>query len=118
MKLVDILKEFELDVLQRLGGRTFSSRQFSKITREAEFVSLDFTGAGYFLTFRHDSLSEQRVVLNDPVVLGRIGEMTVGFVAFIEYRELTLECHSFGDEVFPDSFRELDVEVSTQSTTK
>lgn len=107
-----VLKGFEIDVLQRLGGRLLSPSQILRLSEEGEVVELDFTGTGYFLTLRHGSLPDERVVLDKPVISGIVGDLLTGFVAFIENGDITLECHSFGGDAVPESFRESDVRIT------
>ncbi len=56
---------------------------------------IEFTGAGYFLSFSNPALPMKRVVLDCPAISGKLGEIDVGYVGFIENSELTLECFSY-----------------------
>ena len=109
---MSILKQFEIDVLSRLGGRALSERQITQISAEGEIVSLDFTGVGYFLTLKHESLAPTRLVLDEPIVSGTVGDLLTGFIAFVENGELTLECFSYGGDAVPKTYRDLDVQVN------
>ena len=71
----------------------------------------EFTGAGYYLTATHPDLPAERSVLSYPIVTGSNRGTLCGFVAFLGDNELTLECHAFGTEPFPASFRDLFVKV-------
>ncbi|WP_420567823.1 hypothetical protein [Thalassovita sp.] len=107
-----ILKEFEIDILQRLAIQKLSSLLIEQLSDEGELVELYFTGVGYFLTLRHSSLPEDRVVLDRPIISGTAGELQTGFIAFVENGEVTLECYSFGNDAVPGNFRDLDVRVN------
>lgn len=97
--------EFEGDVLRILLRTQFSPAQIDGVLQSATIVSLEHSGAGYFLTVAHPSLPARRTVCDKPVVRGEVGEVQCGFVAFIEHRELTLECHGWGNEI-PRDVRE------------
>ena len=112
---MSILKEFEIEVLQRLGGRTLSPQQVVQLSVEGEFVSLNFTGVGYFLTLQHSILPKERVVMEKPILSGKVGDLLTGFVAFSEDGKVTLECFSYGIETVPQNFRDLDVRVTEQA---
>jgi hypothetical protein len=51
------------------------------------------------------------LVLDNPSVNGKVGELLTGFVAFIENNELTLECFAYGGEIVPENFRDMGVAV-------
>ena len=110
-----VLKRFEIDVLQRLGGQTLSAPQVVQLSEEGDLVSLDFSGVGYFLTLRHRSLPDERVVLDKPTLSGTAGDLLTGFVAFVENGEVTLECCSYGGEAVPENYRDFEVKVTEQS---
>lgn len=107
-----VLKGFEIDVLQRLGGHTLSSQQIVQLSEEGELVELDFTGVGYFLTLRHRSLPDDRVVLGKPIISGTVGDLLTGFIAFVENGEATLECYCFGNVAVPENFRDFEVKIA------
>ena len=77
----------------------------------ASDADCDHTGVGYFLTVRDDGLPSVRIVLDEPLLMGRSNGVEVGFVVFIENHELTLECHGWGVEV-PADIREREVVLS------
>jgi hypothetical protein len=106
-----MLKEFETKAIALLTVGLFSYADLSAISREAELISLEHTGAGYFLTIKHPRFRRERIVFSDPVVIGKIPGLVVGFVVFIEDAELTLECHGFGADSVPKDIRERDVQV-------
>ena len=109
---MSILKEYEKKVLYLLTSSVLSPRQLELAITEGEFISYDYTGCGYFLSMSHASLPLERVVCSQPNVIGRRGGVTCGFVIFIEGRQLTIECHSWGDESIPEWFRGSEVEVN------
>ena len=105
------LKSFEISVINLLTAGVIPKSRIDRLYTNGELVSLDFTGAGYLLTLRHSDLPVVRSVLSDPHVNGKIGELLTGFIVIIENQKLTLECFAYGDDAFPQNFRELDIAV-------
>src|SRR5215831_5963374 len=89
---MSVFKPFEADTLRLIGTSALGASVIESIIAEAELVSYKHSGAGYFLTVRHPSLPENRIVCSKPVVTGKHGETVGGFLAFIENGELMLEC--------------------------
>ena len=58
-----------------------------------------FTGAGYFLTLKSRSIPIDRHVVSEPVFVGKLGNVDVGFIVIIENNELTLECYTYGETI-------------------
>ena len=103
--------EFERAVLEMLLASRMGVEQIGNLLDTAQLCSLEHTGVGYYLTVRHPTISNRRVVCHKPLVRGKADGVEVGFVAFLEHGELTLECHSFGDDVVPDDFRNKVLEI-------
>jgi len=97
---------FESHVLRLLVAPKLGAETVEAIEREAELVSYDYSGAGYFLTVKHPSLPSERIVCDKPKVVGHSGNIQSGFVVFIENGELSLECHTWGEIDVPENFRE------------
>ena len=106
-----LLKRFEIEVLTRLCEGTPFAPLVSLLSVEGKLVDLHFTGKGYFITLTHSALPVARTVLDIPGVNGIAEEFLTGFVVFIENKELTLECFSYGDTI-PRTYRDLDVMIS------
>jgi len=106
-----VFKDFEKAVLSILLKDSFSDEGVEKIQNEAEFISYDYTGCGYFLSVRNELLPKQRQVCDLPLVIGEYHDITCGFVVFLEGGELTLECHSWSETEVPANFREQPVEI-------
>jgi hypothetical protein len=109
---MDMFKEYEREVLRLLAAGVLTPEQIEVLASEGEFVGYDYTGGGYFLSVRHDSLPAERVVCNAPPVTGSADGVICGFVIFIENGELTLECHAWGEANIPEGFREGDVQIA------
>lgn len=45
--------------------------------------------------------------------MGRHGKEQCGFVIFLENGELLFECHTWGEVDLSESFREMNVQIST-----
>ncbi len=92
-------------------------RAIGAILDEAQLVEFDHAGVGYFLTVSHPELSVERMVSEGPTPYGTAEGVLCGFVAFIENRELTLECYdlAFQDRGMPEDIRERNIEISTNA---
>lgn len=94
------MKEFEINILQELLNQNdLRNIQLSEVFKD-EVV--EFSGAGYFVTIKDKRLPIQRVVLQKPDIRGILGNIDVGYIAFIENSELMLECFSYDNEVLPE----------------
>ena len=51
------------------------------------------------------------MVCSKPTLMGEAEGIECGFVVFIGNRELTIECHSWGELNVPDDFRNKNVQV-------
>jgi hypothetical protein len=106
-------RDFETHVLRLLVTQKLGAETVEAIERNAELVSYEYSGVGYFLTVKHPSLPSERIVCDKPNVVGRSGNIESGFVVFIENGELMLECHTWGEIDVPENFREQHVVVET-----
>jgi hypothetical protein len=106
---------FEREVVRVLLEPHMSPAQVEDLLDAASFVSCEYTDVGYFLTVSHPALPHSRLVCSEPTIFGRAPDVECGFVVFIDGGELTLECHSWGDEPVPADIRErsLTIEPST-----
>lgn len=107
-----ILRPHEVEVVKLLASGRLPRQVLAEVIAGAEFVGLEETGCGYFLALKHCALPAERVVCSTPLVHGRAGDLTCGFILFLENGQLTLECHSWGDESIPLGFRQFDIDVS------
>ena len=106
-----ILKSFEKSAINLLATDVLANRLIEKLCSDSTLVRPEFTGHGYFLTLRFSDLPVERLVLDSPTVNGKAGELLTGFIAFVENRELTLECFAYGDGTVPKDYRDLDITV-------
>jgi len=97
---------FEQDAVRLLVAPILGAATVDVILAEATFVSYEYTGVGYFLTVKHPSIPEPRIVASEPLVIGRAGNTEGGFIAFMSNGEMMLECYSAGTENVPENFRE------------
>lgn len=111
---VSVLRPFEREVLEILLARALAPRDVSSLIDEAELVSYEYTGSGYFLEISHPTLPEMRTVCSEPMVIGEALGILAGFVVFMQDRRLTLECHSLGEPEVPASYRDLAVRVEAR----
>lgn len=106
-------RPFEEEVLRLLASPIIGAKAVAEILVEAELVSYEYSGVGYFLTVRHSSLPVARTVISEPIVICRSGAVRGGHIVFVENGELMLECYSAGAEEIPETFREQHVVVSS-----
>lgn len=91
------MKSFEKLIIQELMANAHLSAP--SLEEVASRVELEFSGAGYFLSFASEFLPSERVVLDKPRIEGKLGELEVGYIGFIENSEFTLECFAYGDSL-------------------
>ena len=91
------MKNFEWEIVRELlaGAAGIPLTSLDHITNE----QVTYSGGGYFLTLKVPSLPKTRSVLNEPDIRGRLDGIEVGYLAFIEDHEFTLECHSCGEPI-------------------
>ena len=107
-------RAFEVEALRLLGNATLGDAVVEAICRDAEFVSYNHSGVGYFLIVSHHLLPRARTVLSKPMVLGQVGEVTGSYLAFVQDNELMLEYAGTTD--VPENFRDLSVQVVVQDS--
>jgi hypothetical protein len=107
------LADYEREVIRLLAGPPLEPAVVSHLAEVAEADSVEYTGAGYFLTISDPRLPRERHVFSAPVVVGRSELVQCGFVCFVERGQLTLECHSWGDAPIPADIRSRDVQITS-----
>jgi hypothetical protein len=95
------MKEFEKEIIFALLANSECSDIALPLAENQ--TTFEFTGAGYFISFENDQLPKHRVVLDKPVITGRLGEVDVGYIAFIENSELILECYTLSEGITEES---------------
>lgn len=106
------VREYERKVIRILTKDVLPPDVIDAVISAGEIVSYEHTGVGYFLTLRHARLPSERIVCDEPMVLGRANGIETGFVVFLENRQLMLECHSWGDDSIPETYRDEEVEIA------
>jgi len=66
-----------------------------------ENETIEYSGAGYFLTMRNSLFSLTRLVFDNPRIEGKLGDIDVGYLAFMENGEFMLECYAYDNEILP-----------------
>ncbi len=107
---VDVFSEYEVEVVQLMLTPVLGAVEVDWLVDEARFVSLEFSGVGYFLTVTHPIVPKERLVVSQPNVSGRLGELWLSFVLFLEDGELMFECVSC--DAVPETVREEIVHIS------
>jgi hypothetical protein len=109
---MSIFGEYELEIVQSLVSPHFSSDEIDSIITGSEFVSFDYTEVGYYLTVTHPIIPKERIVCDNPLVVGTIDDGTeCGFLIFLMDNELTIECYSWGDDTIPKDIRSRNVAI-------
>ena len=106
-----MFKEFEKEAIRILAKGKIPDDVIN-VAISSELENIDHTGAGYFLTISNSLLPKERIVLDKPILQAKTNGISVGLIVFIENSELTLECHSWGDDEIPNDFRESKVTIS------
>jgi len=91
------MREFERTIISEFISASGKNEILFPI--QVNSFQIEFSGAGYFVTFKDLSFSKSRVVLDKPDIRGKLGGVEVGYIAFIQDHELTLECYSYGREI-------------------
>jgi hypothetical protein len=104
------VRDYEKKVIAILTRGVLTPAELTTVLN-AEPVAYDYTGVGYFLTLRHESLPKQRIVCDKPIVIGKSEGTETGFIVFLENHELTLECHAWSDNQVPEAYRDQDVAI-------
>lgn len=97
-------RKYEIDAIHRLVRDSVESNILESALA-AEKLEVEHTGVGYFATVAHELLPKARQVFSSTEIMGRFGDIDLGFVVFIENHKLTLECFTYNDEL-PDIVRE------------
>ena len=105
------LKPHEKLVLDILVSESIPDNVMKDIKANPSITGYDVTGNGYFLTVKHPSLPIERIVCDEPMIIGECDGIETGFVVFIENGELTIECHGWGDKAIPQDYRGLSVQI-------
>ncbi len=103
--------KFEKEIIRKLCNRYVSSELLDEIL-QGEASDYEYSGCGYFLYFKHEDLPIQRIVCDEPKVMGEWNKIQSGFLVFLGENELMLECHDWGGNDVPPNYRENDVLVS------
>jgi hypothetical protein len=109
---MSIFKDYEVKVLRILTSSVLSPGQLEVIVREGQFIDCKYTKSGYFLSVRHASLPEERIVCNEPIISGSVDNIICGFIIFIENRQITIECHSWEPVDVPPGMRDRNVQIA------
>ena len=106
-----VFRQFELEAIRLMAKGVLSDRQMQFLCDAERLESYEYTGCGYFLSVKHPSLPAEPRTLSEPAVVGKVGDIQAGFVVFLGYGELTLECHTWGPVDVPEDFREREVVI-------
>ncbi len=97
------MRDYEKEIISKLLSE--SGYAAVDIPAREQDVSIIYTGVGYYLSFQNDTIPEERIVLDRPVISGYLGDTQVGFVAFMENSTFTLECYTYNGHI-PENCRD------------
>lgn len=106
-----ILRDHEIEAVRILVRGQLDNETLAAVLADATFVSCEHTGVGYFLKLKHPSIPVQRVVCDEPLIVGTAQQVECGFVVFLEGGELTLECHGWGTPL-PEDLRDRPITIA------
>jgi len=92
------MKDFEKNIINEL----LQAAKLIDIDLSNTNETIEYSGSGYFITIKDPTLPKQRIVLDIPKLNGMLGNIEVGYLAFIENSEILLECYSLDKEVTPN----------------
>ena len=107
-----MFRDFEKEAIRLMIGRAIARETLERVLSVND-VAFEPTGYGYYITVADPGLAEGRSVFDSPLIKGTGNGVEVGFVVFIENKELTFECHGWGDPV-PENFRQGKVVISVE----
>lgn len=91
------MKKFERAIIDELLSNGES--EAIVFPEQANESKVEFTGAGYFLTLKDSGFPKSRIVLDKPDIRGQLDGIDVGYLAFVENHEFTLECYSYEQKI-------------------
>lgn len=109
---MSVLKAFEQHAIDLLLEGVFPLDTIQAVKDRSELVHYEHTGVGYILTLRHPALPRKRLVCDKPRVMGESSGIESGFIVFIENHELVLECHAWGADAMPETYRDENVRIT------
>ena len=105
--------EHEKQAIRMLIGERLPKNVLEDVLGSDRCV-LDYDGHGYCVTAEDDRLPVERDVFDGPANDFLIGSspsrLECGYVVFVMNRQLTLDCHPWGDPL-PPEFRESKVDI-------
>ncbi len=105
------LEKFEIEILKIMIGDRLTSNNWCDFLSDYKIIGYEYTGAGYFIKIISEKIELKNEVISAPVPIGKIGELQIGFIIFIEDNNIIIECHSWGMENPPENIRQLDVKL-------
>lgn len=111
---MDSLRPYEVQAIRALACGALEPALLELVLRDAEVMSCEHTGGGYYLTLRHPSLPEARATLHQPTMIGKLGDAVYGFIVFLGGHELMLECHDWAPPSMSPDVREMAVVVEVR----
>jgi hypothetical protein len=105
------LEKFEIEILKIMISDRLTSNGWCDFLADYKIIGYEYTGAGYFLKISSEKLDLKNEVIHDPVPIGKIEELELGFLIYIEDNNIIIECHSWGIENPPENIRKLNVKI-------
>lgn len=64
-RVLTFFRPYEIAVIERLSAGVIAPEVLQAVIRDGEFVEYDYTGYGYYLTYRHELLPSERIVCSE-----------------------------------------------------
>ncbi|MDJ1505410.1 hypothetical protein [Xanthocytophaga agilis] len=106
------LTRYEVEVLKFMLQDRLTQHKWDEFLSTCSISSYEFTGVGYFLEISCPKLFLEKETIHKPDILGKVDEIEVGFILFLEGNNITLECHTWGDGELPATVRDLNFQIT------
>jgi hypothetical protein len=105
------LTPYEIEVLELMLKEKLKSIEFEDIFSNCSVSNYEYTGAGYFLELYCKGINLKEETIHKPIVEGKIDDIDVGFLLYVDKNKITIECHSWGDKNPPENIRDLKLKI-------
>jgi hypothetical protein len=105
------LEEFEIEVLKIMIDSRLTPDNWLDFLSNYNVSGYEYTGSGYFIKVVSKKIELKNEVISNPILIGKIGEVKIGFIIYIEDNNIIIECHSWGIENPPENIRKLNVKL-------
>lgn len=105
------LKDYEIQVFEKMLMNKLIKADWTMFIDNYKLVSYEYTGAGYFLKIRVNSLNLKKETIQKPIVIGEYDGLMLGFILYLYQNEIVMECHSWSSDNPPENVRDQDIKI-------